>query len=178
MNNNQGLNPNQNPNGLGSIPVNSPIPPQNIQPNQQSQILNQVNNNVVNPINNAVGVQNNIPNNQPVQQPVLTPGTNNFFNPSNQINNAVNLDNSVTSNASNNTSNINDLNVDGTYNRINVAPDYVNDKQVKDNMEASKKNTVPVSKELKTVIVIAAILLIFIIVMPFLFDLISNIRFH
>ena len=59
-----------------------------------------------------------------------------------------------------------------------MAPDYVNDKQVKDNMEAPKKNTVTVSKELKTVIVIAAILLIFIIVMPFLFDLISNIRFH
>ena len=177
MNNNQGLNPNQNQSGLGSIPVNSPIPPQNIQPNQQPQVLNQVNN-MVNPINNAVGVQNNISSSQPVQQPVINPSANNFFNPVNQVNNIVNLDNSVTSNTSSDKSNINDLNVDGTYNRINVAPDYVNDKQVKENMEAPKKNTVTVSKELKTVIVIAAILLIFIIVMPFLFDLISNIRFH
>ena len=73
---------------------------------------------------------------------------------------------------------INNMNIDGAYNRINVAPDYVNEAQVKENIENAKKNTVPVSKELKTVIIIAAILFIFILVMPFLFDLISNIRFH
>ena len=73
---------------------------------------------------------------------------------------------------------INNMNIDGTYNRMNVAPDYVNEAQVKENIENAKKNTVPVSKELKTVIIIAAILFIFILVMPFLFDLISNIRFH
>lgn len=73
---------------------------------------------------------------------------------------------------------INNMNIDGAYNRMNVAPDYVNEAQVKENIENAKKNTVPVSKELKTVIIIAAILFIFILVMPFLFDLISNIRFH
>ena len=149
MNNNQGLNPNQVPNNQGPVQVNS-VPPQN----QQAQILNQVN------MTQA---------NQPAVEPV---NQNNFINQNVQTG-GVNMDNMI-----HNDTSINDLNVDGAYNRINVAPDYVNDKQVRENMDFAKKNTVPVSKELKTVIVIAAILLIFIIVMPFLFDLISNIRFN
>lgn len=151
MNNNQGMNPNQNVNAPVTPEVPAGVPPQN----QQAQILNQVNNAMPN-------------NNQAVNQ-----NSDSFFNPANQVNTGVNLDNEVYNDTS-----INDLNVDGAYNKINVAPDYVNDQKVRENMDTSKKNTVPVSKELKTVIIIAVILLIFIIVMPFLFDLVSNIRFH
>ncbi len=127
------------------------------QQNQQTQMLNQMNigNNDTQPVNqnnnNIVGFNDN---NQNGGQ---------FFNQNNQVYNETS---------------INDLNVDGAYNRMNIAPEYVNEKQVRENMEVPKKNTVPISKELKTVFIIALILLAFIIVMPMLFDLISNLRFH
>ena len=73
---------------------------------------------------------------------------------------------------------LNDMNVNGTYNHMDAPPEYVNDQQVKENIVAPKKNTVPISKELKTVFIIALVLLVFIIVMPLLFDLLNNIRFH
>ena len=75
---------------------------------------------------------------------------------------------------------LNDLNVDGSYNRIQKeeAPSYVNDPKVIENMNQNKKNTIPVTKELKTVVIIALILLVFIFAMPILFDLINNLRFN
>ncbi len=116
------------------------------------------------PQNNAIPIPPqpvNLNQAQPSVNPVGSP-TNNMAQMQNTYNN----------------SSINDLNVDGAYNRMNVAPDYVNDSKVKENMEAPKKNTVPISKELKTVFIIAAILLVFIIIMPIIFDYINNLRFH
>lgn len=75
---------------------------------------------------------------------------------------------------------INDMNVSGTYNNME-APSYVNEAQVTENVKIAtgqKKVTVPVSKELKTVIIISVILLLFIFVMPILGDLLNNIRFR
>ena len=75
---------------------------------------------------------------------------------------------------------INDMNVNGTYNNME-APSYVNEAQVTENVKIAtgqKKVTVPVSKELKTVIIISVILLLFIFVMPILGDLLNNIRFR
>ena len=72
------------------------------------------------------------------------------------------------------------MNVNGTYNNME-APSYVNEAQVTENVKIAtgqKKVTVPVSKELKTVIIISVILLLFIFVMPILGDLLNNIRFR
>ena len=75
---------------------------------------------------------------------------------------------------------INNLNVDGAYNRMEKSevPEYINDPQVRENMDPHKKNTVPITKELKTVIIIAIVLLVFIFIMPEVFDWISNLRFN
>ena len=73
---------------------------------------------------------------------------------------------------------ISDLNVQGTYNNMNVAPDYTTDPKVMANLHPEEKNTVEIGKELKTFFILAMILLVFIFVMPFLFDLINSIRFN
>ena len=74
---------------------------------------------------------------------------------------------------------INSMNIKDNYNNLDK-PGYVNDTQIVENMNnfSKKKTTIPITKELKTVIVITVILLIFIIIMPMLFDLISNLRFN
>ncbi len=139
-------------------------------------------------MNNTNGINNNQNNfNNTVvpgqnQQTQMLSQMNIDNNSMQQVNNSelANLNNNYTnqSTQSYNDTSINDLNVDGTYNRMNVAPEYVNDQQVKENIQAPKKNTVPISKELKTVFVIALILLAFIIVMPMLFDLLNNLRYQ
>ncbi len=58
------------------------------------------------------------------------------------------------------------------------APTYVNDPQVTENIQNQTKKTIPITKELKTVIFIALILLLFIIFMPAVFDLLNNARFR
>ena len=70
------------------------------------------------------------------------------------------------------------LNVKGNYNQLEKEPDYVNDPQVRENMNPTKKNTVTISKELKTVIIIAIVLLVFIFVIPTIFELINKARFN
>ncbi len=146
------MNNNEGNNDNSKFFNNNVIPQQN----QQAQMLSQMNigNNDMQPLNQNNNILVNSNNNQSSSQ---------FFNQTDQTYNETS---------------INDLNVDGAYNRMNIAPDYVNDKQVRENIEAPKKNTVPISKELKTVFIIALVLLAFIIVMPMLFDLISNLRFH
>ncbi len=136
---------------------------QNVNPN----LNNNVGNTPVNPMVPPVNPQPQL--NQTMPNQVNVSNNTGFFNQG--VPTQVNT-------PSINETTINDLKVDGTYNNINVAPDYVNDQAIKEKMEEPKKNTVPVSKELKTVIIIAVVLLIFIIVMPFLFDVISNIRFN
>ena len=74
---------------------------------------------------------------------------------------------------------INDLNVDGGYNNMNAdttgpdfnnPPEYINDEQVRANIEGKQKNTVTITKELKLVIVLALVLLFFILFMPNIAD--------
>ena len=71
---------------------------------------------------------------------------------------------------------LNDMNVNGAYNKME-APEYVNDQKVVENINAPKKNTITITKELKTIIIISLILLVFIFIMPVIFDLVTNIRF-
>lgn len=77
-----------------------------------------------------------------------------------------------------NDTSISDLNVEGTYNNLNVAPDYTTDPKVMAIIHPDKKNTVTIGKELKTFLLIAAVLLVFIFVLPNLFELFNKIRFH
>ena len=77
-----------------------------------------------------------------------------------------------------NETSISDLNVEGTYNNMNVAPDYTSDPKVMSNIHPDKKNTITIGKELKTFFIIALVLLVFIMVMPFLMDLFDSIRFR
>ena len=62
--------------------------------------------------------------------------------------------------------------------RVNVAPSYVNDEKVQDNIANTKKNTVTINKELKTVIIIAIILFIFIMFLPTISDFIGRFTYQ
>ena len=165
MNNNQNIN---GVNANNNIPVSSPVPQNPINQNASNVQSNSINNQSSNQFINTNAFQPNV-----ISQNGIPLPTNNQEVSQNVVSNQQ-----VQQMQTYNESSINDLNVDGSYNRLNVPPEYVNDVKVKENIEAPKKNTVPISKELKTVIVIALILLVFILVMPFLFDLISNLRFH
>lgn len=79
--------------------------------------------------------------------------------------------------ATQNETTLDNLNVKDDYYKLEK-PDYTNNPVVKQNIEQYEKKTVPVSKELKTVIAIALILLIFIIFMPMIFDFLNDIRFN
>ena len=104
-------------------------------------------------------------------------------NPLNEINPLTDLNNSNNGNNNYNESNINDLNVSGDYNNLNSNKNngpipYADDPQVIENIEKIEKKTVNLTAppEIKTIIILAIVLLIFIIVMPYIFDLIRNIR--
>lgn len=109
--------------------------------------------------------------NQPNQNNLYLNQPNAITNNNQEQNKFINYNNSPSETS------IADLNVEGSYNQLEK-PSYTNDPQVKQNMAEHKKNTVPISKELKTVIVIALILLIFIIIMPIIFEFINDIRFN
>ena len=91
-------------------------------------------------------------------------------------NNPINEDNTVQD-----SNNLTGLNVSGDYNNLNNTNNgpipYASEPQVMANMEKIKKKTVniPATPELKTIIILAIVLLVFIIVMPFVFDLLRNI---
>lgn len=74
-----------------------------------------------------------------------------------------------------NETSINDLNVNSDYN--NMGANYINDPQVKSNIEEIKTNkkTITITQELKIIIIISIVLFIFILIMPSIFDLIRNI---
>lgn len=75
-----------------------------------------------------------------------------------------------------NETSISDLNIDDSYNKMSSI-DYRNDPQVIANLqENKKKNTVKISKELQTFFLIAMILLVFIFIMPYIFDLMRDIQ--
>ena len=166
MNNNQGLN-NVSPMNINSIPVVPPAQPQ-IQP--QPVVNPQVNNTT--PVQNSAVVSKN---------PTGTPSV--------QENYAINALNIGDNNNQNqvqpqpeqqkyNETSITDLNVDGQYNRMEKIPDYVNSPEVQENIHPTKKNTVTITKEMKTVLIIVGVMLAFILIMPVLFDLLNKIRFH
>lgn len=180
------------------------INPQNVEPQPLSS--QPINNQIPNPINDAINlgniqtgnqVQNNPINTEtPIQneQVINIPPTpiennpNNFINPNNQINNpnfsetlqsdGINLENNskFINNSQFNETTINDLNVDGAYNNMN-APDYIQDPKVMENLNKVKKTTVQLPADSKTFIIIAIVLFIFILIMPYIFDLIRNIKY-
>ena len=149
---------------VGTAPVTTVIP----------------NTNVVNTMNNTVNSNNVILNQQNNQM------VDNNFNMNNQTNGFVNSQNNVDNNDNSFISpennyqetKLSDLNIDGTYNNMNRAPEYVNNQTVIENVEPKKKNTLKVSKELKTVLIITAVLFLFILIIPMLDDLLNNIRFQ
>ena len=143
----------------------------NFQNNQNSTMNNGV------PINNnenvILGTTNNMTYGQTIQNVVP--------NPQNTEQNPIPLENTdnrfINQNTTFTENNLNELNVNGSYNKME-APEYVNDPKVVENIQGSTKKTIPITKELKTVILIALILLAFIILMPTIFNLINNIRFR
>lgn len=144
---------------------NTQIP--NSLPNLQQGIPNQ--NNINNNMQPLMPNQSNL-NMQSNDQNLVNNSIGGINNQSNQY---INYD---ISNARNETS-INDLNVVSDYNQMG-RPEYTNDPKVMENINQQKKNTIPVSKELKTVIIIALILLVFIIIIPMVFDFVNDIRFN
>ena len=146
---------NNNLNNYNNLTGNNNIYPSPQAPNTQ----NQYNQNQVNPYqtpNNLGQVNNNpIPNQMPNNQ-----------NASEQVpNNVAPQPNNITSPSDVNNNNlINELNVDGSYNNIekqDITPTENNPKT---------KKTVTINKELKTLMIIVAILLVFISFMPIVFD--------
>ena len=153
-------NGNMNPQPVNNIPPQTPpeMPVNNQMPNPQPVNSQPVNPQVVNNQTPEMPV-----NNQPIDD-------NRFIN---QETNSI-----PNQNVSNQNENaLNNLNVQGNYNNLQ-APEYVNDQKVIENIQGQTKKTVPITKELKTVIVIALVLLAFIIFMPMIFDFLNNIRFH
>lgn len=206
MNNNQNItnanqmdinNVNLIPNGNGQYfnnNANNPVPMnQNVMPtpnlnmntpeNNNSGIVLGTTSNVT--YNDTIGnvFDNNQNNNNPINtNQVDTNQINNNPVPSPQVmdDNRAIAPSMMQENNSDANAYINDMNVNGTYNNME-APSYVNEAQVTENVKIAtgqKKVTVPVSKELKTVIIISVILLLFIFVMPILGDLLNNIRFR
>ena len=69
---------------------------------------------------------------------------------------------------------LNNLNIDGAYNNMPKV-DYSQEPKVKENMQ--KKNTVTITSEGKVFLIIIAVLLIFVLVLPTVFDWITNISY-
>lgn len=169
MNNNQDYNQNSqqmlnNMMGTPQVP-NAPVNGGNFfnQP-QNSQIPN-LNGGTNTPVNTIPVGNTNVVNdqsNEALKDKVLGNANSNQF---------INTPNNY------NETSLNDLNVDGAYNKLE-RPDYVNDPKVKMNMEGHKKNTIPVTKETKTFIIIVLVMLVFIFVMPIIFDFIRNIKYR
>ena len=141
---------NNNLNNYNNLTGNNNPYPSPQAPNTQNQVnpyqtpnnLGQVNNNPI---------PNQMPNNQNASEQVpnnVAPQPNNITSPSDVNNNNL----------------INELNVDGSYNNIekqDITPTENNPKT---------KKTVTINKELKTLMIIVAILLVFISFMPIVFD--------
>ena len=168
MDNNQNVNNNWQPN-LNSATV---IP--NGQPNSQVNNMNNI------PVNNGNTIPTS-PTITPIQENQQPVSNNDFIAQSETF---ANLDqsgafiqNATTNEQLDNQTYLNDMNVSGTYNKME-APSYASDPKVAENINNHKKNTIPVTKELKTIIIISLLLLVFIIIMPIIFDLINNVRFR
>lgn len=80
----------------------------------------------------------------------------------------------INDNIDTNNTSLNNLNVAGEYHNMPKV-DYSQEPKVKENMQ--KKNTVTITSEGKVFLIIIAILLIFIFILPTIFDLITNISY-
>ena len=77
-----------------------------------------------------------------------------------------------------NETSISDMNVEGTYNNMNVAPDYSTDPKVKELLHPEEKTTIKIGKDLKFFILVVVGLLAFIFVMPYAVDIVKKIIYH
>jgi len=77
-----------------------------------------------------------------------------------------------------NETSLHDLNVDGKYNKLDKSP-YSDEEKVRDNIDNRLKHNIKITldHEKKVFLIIVGVMLLFIIIMPFIFDLIENIRF-
>ena len=149
-----------------STPVNAPQQPVNNVPNANSVPNSTPDNNVV-----TLGTVSNVTY-------ADTIGDIDYGTPINDDTPPVNNTPENFINTDYNDTSISDMNVEGSYNNMEVAPDYTTDPKVMAIIHPDKKNTVSIGKELKTFLLIAAVLLVFIFVLPILFELFNKIRFH
>ena len=186
MNNNQNLpnfnnqNMNVGMNNMGyvnpnPVPVENPITPP--QPEANNQIVLGTTSNVT--YNDTVGdvfTSNQVP----VQNVPSEPQVTNQFIPTNIPEQPQMMMDPMFGDT---TPQLDGMDQSNAYNAptTNEAPSYVNDPQVVENVQmvtGQKKATIPVSKELKTVAIIVIVLLAFVIVIPYLVDLMNKVRFR
>ena len=139
--------------------------------NNNNGNLNQTSGNIVDNLNTF--------NNQPIQptMPTINNNNNSILNDEIKIesNNRF-INNNIESN-----NNLTALNIEDKYN--NKAEIYLNDPKVQANLrenlnqEENKKNTITITGEGKVFLVIIAALLVFTFVMPYIFDLIRDIKY-
>lgn len=187
-NNNMNTNPN---NSVNPFVVNNQAPPTGM-PSQVAQTP-PVANTMQQPVtqmpltNNQIDVNNNEATNTPNNtQSTINPfinnqANNNIVNEGYQamlkqegINVHGNQSRFINSTGYNETA-ITDLNISEDYNNLNKI-DYTKDPKVMENIQQfeGKKNTIPISKELKMIFMIAIGLFVFILIMPYIFDLFRN----
>ena len=149
--------------------------------NQNNYINNSEHELNVIPTNNTqnnVGNQNNFINQNPINITNAGFGTNNqngFIQ--NDVENTLTIQHQnkfINNNIDTTNTALNNLNVDGSYHNMPKV-DYSQEPKVKENMQ--KKNTVTITSEGKIFLIIIAVLLIFIFVLPTIFDLITNISY-
>lgn len=148
---------NNNQNNLNNPQINNFMGSDNFQPNLN--VIPTTNNQNLN-TNNVENNQFNQNNSQQIENEdtLVIKQTNKFIN--------NNIDTSNTS--------LNNLNIDGAYNDMPKV-DYSQDPKVRENMQ--KKNTVTITSEGKVFLIIIAILLIFVFILPTIFDFITNISY-
>lgn len=191
--NNNNMNTNSN-NSVNPFVVNNQAPPTGM-PSQVAQTPLAANN-MQQPVtqmpltNNQIDVNNNEVTNTPNNtQSTINPFVNNQAN-NNIVNEGYqamlkqeginvhgNQSRFINSTGYNETS-ITDLNISEDYNNLNKI-DYTKDPKVMQNIQQyegneNKKNTIPISKELKMIFMIAIGLFVFILIMPYIFDLFRN----
>ena len=183
--NNNNMNTNTN-NSVNPFVVNNQAPSMGM-PGQVTQAPPVANNiQQMPPTNNQIDVNNNEVTNTPNNtQSTINPFVNNQAN-NNIVNEGyqamlkqeginVHGNQSRFINTGYNETAITDLNISEDYNNLNKI-DYTKDPKVMENIQQfeGKKNTIPISKELKMIFMIAIGLFVFILIMPYIFDLFRN----
>jgi len=138
---------------------------QQVSSNYVNQSINNISENVNNvnqPINNTFETTTNlnqtISSNQPIISDIINsnqPDVQNIIMP--EVNNL------------NNSNNILDVNATPLYDTTNSINDVKVERKV-------KKNKIKISKDMQTIIILAAILLLVILILPFIFDLFDNLK--